>query len=227
MKKTSKKQAGALSTAMYTSIMGMIEGDYEHMLDTFDGGSVQNFIDAKPEERLIMLSEWFNNGCKLNKVFANTFILGEVFKARATEGDTRLYFWESFDKKFIQNNLERKIDIRTDLRALKQYRLPTNMRDGDIQKECENPGYMNFDTFFCVAYLLIFEKETAKECFGMELSKTEFYVFHVKMDDGTIFAVNLYWVGGGWSSGSYTFGTSRLSGLRAMFLCTFPKLYTR
>ena len=205
MKKTSKKQAGALITAVHTSIMGMIEGDYEHMLDTFDGVSVQNFIDAKPEERLQMLQEWFNNGCKLKKVFANTFLLGEVFKARATEGDTRLYFWGDFDKNFIQNNLERKIAIRTDLGALKQYRLPRNMQDGEIQKACKNTGYMDFDTFFCVVYLLIFEKETAKECFGMELSKSENYIFHVKMDDGTVLAVGLCWRGDGWYFGADDF----------------------
>lgn len=185
--------------------MSTITGGNERMLDTYDGSHVQDFIDAKPEDRLVMLREWFNNGCKLKKVFANTFILGDVFKARETEGGTRLYFWESFDKNFIRNNLERKIAIRTDLGKLSQYGLPRNMRDGAIQQACKNPGYMDYDTAFCIWYLLIFEKETAKQLFGIELSKNEYYVFHVKMDDGTVLAVSLRWYGDGWSFLAFTF----------------------
>ncbi|USN94618.1 MAG: hypothetical protein H6791_02555 [Candidatus Nomurabacteria bacterium] len=188
---------GQLVTKLTTSLM-LLTGKEEKQLSLLDHGSTQDVIDMDDNERLRLIIELINNRLEPKKVFANTFVLGEVFKSRVTEGDTRLFFWESFHEKFIQNNLERKIAIRTDLGALEQYRLPIRMRGGEIQKACKNPEYMNFDTFFCVAYLLIFEKETAKECFGMELLKREYYIFHVKMN-GMLLAARLYWDGDEWN----------------------------
>ncbi len=150
--------------------------------------------------------KWIQNGCRMNYILANAFRVGDIFRHRAEKGDRRLWLSDNTQNWIVKPNLERVVPVRIDLGKLSDYRLPKSMNDSAIQIATNNPGCMDLDTFFCVAYLLIFQPKLAKEVLGYELKKDAWYLFHVELADGTKVAMDLDGRGDEWNFCASAFG---------------------
>ena len=206
-KKATLAQVGAFWTMIHTLFLGLFTEKNDDLLSKIDGSKIQDAIDIPGKNNFLFeFIKWINNGCKLNYLLINAFVLGDIFKHRAEEGNRRLYFDSSYNTACIQPYLKKLIPIRNDFGKISEYNLPKNMKDSEIQKATGNPGCMSFDDYCCLKYLLIFQPESAKQIFGFELSKSKWYVLHVILPNGEKVAVCVYWDDDEWDFGSCAFG---------------------
>lgn len=197
-KKVSLAQLGALLTMLHTVWMGMLTGKSDKFAD-IDGDKIQEAIDIPDKENFLAeLIKWINNGCRLEYILANTFTVGTMFRHRAEKGDKRLYLSDNTQAWYIKPYAQRVIAVKTDLPKISEYRLPGNMDDTAVQEAKGNPGFMDFDTYMCVMYLLIFQPELAKQVLGYELRKDKWYLLHVELPGGKKVAVDVNWDAGEW-----------------------------
>ena len=194
-------------------------------LSEIDGDKIQEAIDAEDKETFFdNLIKFINNGCRFNYILANVFMVGDIFRQRATKGDTRMDISGNTEDWIIKPNLKRMVQVRNDLGNLSEYVLPENMDDTRIQEGAGNPGCMDLDTFFCVSYLLIFQPQLAKQVLGYELKKDKWYLFHVLVN-GKKVAVGLYWDGDEWRwhAGDFDDGRDWSAGDVLLFFATAKK----
>jgi len=188
----------AASNGQFRALVGGLLTTKDDAVTIIDGTLIQNGIDECGSG--ITQSEfikWINNGCRLNVVLANAFVVGDVFRHQAETGDRRLWLSDNTQNWLIKPNLKKVIPIRTDLRKLSEYCLPKSMNDTLIQEVTENPGFMSEEDFLCVMYLLIFQPKLAKQVLGFNLQKNKWYIFHT-MINGKKVAFNGRWFGGEW-----------------------------
>lgn len=134
-----------------------------------------------------------------------TFVVGEVFQHRNEKlipqylGDNfKSWLWTPAQKKVVSINAFGK-------NILKQYVLPENMNDTAIQnKNASTP--MTEDQFWAMLYLLIINPKLGKKILKYVLRKDKVYVFHVKLTDGTVVAVRVYWIDDEWDLSARGFG---------------------
>ncbi len=176
-------------------------------ISEIDGQKIQDAIDMPDKENFLSeFIKWINNGCKLTYQLVNGFVFGDVFKHRAETGDKRLYFGDNYRELCVIPNLKKFIAIR-ELGRPNEYRLPKSMKDSEIQTATDNPGNMDFETYCCLKYLLIFQPELAEQFLGgYKLNKKEWYVMHVELPDGRVVAVGLGWGGGEWYFYAFSLG---------------------
>ena len=177
----------------------------EHV-DTMDSAMLQQAIRNFDKGILqVELIKWINNGCQLETVVANAFTVGQVFRQRATKGDTRMDISGNTNEWLIKPNINRVIRIDTTPHPLVEYVLPQNMNDSKIQEEARNPGMMTEDEFLLLMYLCIFAPTLAKQVFGFNLRKDKYYVCHVLVG-GKKKAFGVGWDGGEWYFNADGFG---------------------
>lgn len=121
----------------------------------------------------------------------SSFRIGDVFGHRNSSMVPQ-YHGDNFKSWFWAPNQNRTITIPSNMPKLVDYTLPKNMNDTGIQNATKSTP-MDEDTFWVVLYLLIIKPELGKELLGYELTKSNYYIFHVKMSDGTVRAVNVGW----------------------------------
>jgi len=207
----------AASNGQFRNLVGSLNMMPEDAISKINGVPIQKAIDelgsGVTQTEFI---KWINNGCRLNKILANAFTVGDIFHHRAEEGDRRLWLSEN-TQSYLKPYLKKVIPIRTDFGKLSEYCLPNNMNDSSIQKNAGNPGLVEFETFLCVMYLLIFVPELGKQVLGYTLRKDKWYLFHV-MIDGKKVAFAVYWLGVVWRFDTNGFGSGRVWSEGTLFL---------
>ena len=196
------------SNGQFRNLVGNLNMIPENVINQIDGNLIQNAINkCGSGETQAEFVKWINNGCQLNTILVDSFIVDNIFRHRAESGDRRLYLGDNFQNWVIKPNLKKIIPIRTDIGELKKYCLPSNMNDSSIQANTNNPGFIEFDSFLCILYLLIFQPELGKQILGYTLQKDKWYVLHV-MVDGKKVACHVHWRGDEWRLHAYEFAAS-------------------
>ena len=138
-----------------------------------------------------------------------SFIVGEVFQHRNADCVPQ-YFGDQFSSWLWVPEKHKEIIIDTDaVRKLKEYRLPKNMNDTNIQKNA-NSKPMSMDEYWLVRYLLIVSPELGKQLLEYELKQDgTVYIMHVQKPDGSVVTVGLDWSDAGWDSRAGRFDGDR------------------
>lgn len=128
---------------------------------------------------------------------AQAFTVGKVFRHRDSSCVPQ-YHGDSFKTWMVQPSAGKKVALDfAQCASMKEYVLPKNMQDTSIQDAAKSVP-MDEQQFWLALYALIIEPKLGKQYFHYELSKSKYYIFHVKLDSGEIVAVDVYWDGDEW-----------------------------
>lgn len=136
-----------------------------------------------------------------------SFRIGDVFGHRVY-GLVPQRHGDNFTNLFFVPSKNKTITIPFSMSKLTDYVLPRNMTDTEIQNTIKSTP-MDEDMFWAVLYLLIIKPELGKELLGYELTKLSYYIFHVKMTDGTVRVVIVGWRGDEWHFIANAFSNSK------------------
>jgi hypothetical protein len=154
-------------------------------LSSEDNTVIDNFI------------HFINNSCRLNVVMGDNFIVGDVFRHRGGEGYIHMYLGDNAQNGLFKPAKDRIIAINPIIGKLCEYVLPENMNDTVIQKNAKSSP-MSEDQFLLILYLLLIKPDLGKKILNYVLDKNKIYIFHVKLNSGTVVAVDVRWRGGEW-----------------------------
>lgn len=154
-------------------------------------------INTMSEENIKKLFDsWFQKDTA--ETPADSFIVGVVFQHRNSACIPQ-WFSDNFRDMVWKPSKERTIKIDRTSRKVNEYRLPKNMNDSTIQKNAKSTP-MSIEEYWLVRYLFIINPELGKQVLEYELSKSNYYIMHVRLDDGSVVAVGLRWGGDEWDS---------------------------
>ena len=154
-------------------------------------------VNTMSEANLISLIDtWFKKDQEGQA--DDSFIVGVLFQHRNSACIPQ-WFSDNFRDWMWKPCKERTIKIDQTPRKLNEYRLPKNMNDSTIQKNAKSTP-MSIEEYWLIRYLLIINPELGKQVLGYEVNKDSAYIIHVKLADGSVVAVRLYWRVGGWNS---------------------------
>jgi hypothetical protein len=143
--------------------------------------------------------------------------VGEVFRHNE-KNCTLMSFSDRYRDGVISQVKKKAIPVSFDgIAPLKEYVIQEDTNDRLIQTKTESTP-MSIKKFLLVKYALLVEPELGKQYLGYELSKDNNYLFHVKLDDGTVLTILLYRSCSHWAFDAFPFGRIDLSFRECVFL---------
>lgn len=86
----------AASSGQFRNLVGNLNMVPENVISQVDSALIQKGIDeCGSGATQAEFVKWINNGCRLNTVLANSFVVGDVFRHQTEKGDTRLWLSEN------------------------------------------------------------------------------------------------------------------------------------
>jgi len=152
----------------------------------------------------------------MNEILEKTFVVEEVFQHKNINIVPQDH-GDNFKNLLWFPSRKRVVSISVLGKKIKEYVLPENMKDNDLQK-VNNSNPVNVDKFWAILYLLIINPELGDYILKYRLQKYKIYIFHVELDSGGVVVFCIYWANNEWFMNSSTADDNQWIGFQNVYL---------
>lgn len=195
----------------------------EETLKQIDSEKFQKAID-KPEEFISNFIAWINNGCGITQqvvarilknltfvceiIIGNVaeFVVGEKFQYRAKDKvGIQLWISDNFMNWLIKPIKNKKVSL-TEGKKLEKLSLVKPMHDTEIQIELQNLNLIAVEIFLPLLWNMLSLQKNGEEKEDGLLTNGYANIFHVKLEDKSVVAVDVHWSDDEWDLDAMGFG---------------------